>query len=234
MDITTLRDHIVVCSYNPQAPRLIEDLLAARPGSHVVLVTERDDVEPPPGAHVHLVRLDPTSPEALDASRVEEASVVVVMADDRPGRSSHDADARSILTVLAVERRRREVHTFVELRHAENAVHARNANVDEIVVSGAYTGTMLSHAVQFPGVSAVFSNLFEPGSGSVIAQEPLSSSDVGRPFAELAGRLLADGHGAVLGYKRGEVVKLAPPPTTALMAGDALIVVRAVRNPLDF
>lgn len=234
MDVTTLRDHIVVCSYNQQGPRLIADLLSARPGAHVVVVSEREDIELPTGAHVHHVRVDPTTPEALDASRIDEASVVVIMADDRPGRNSHDADARSILTVLAVERRRRDVHTIVELRHEENAVHARNAQVDEIVVSGAYTGTMLSHAAQFPGVSDVFHNLFEPGAGSVIAQVPLASADVGRPFSDVAARVMTSGDGAVLGYRRGEGLRLAPPPTTALMAGDSLVIVRAVRPPTEF
>jgi voltage-gated potassium channel len=234
MDVKTLNGHTVVFGYNAQVPRLVADLSQSRPGSHVVLVTERADAPDLPGAHAHRITLNPTDPGALDACNIDTASVVVVVADDAPGRSSHDADARAILTILAIERRRRDVHTIVELIHESNSVHAKNAHVDEIVVSGAFTGTMLSHAAQFPGVSDVFRNLFEPGSGSVIAQAPVPDAQVGRTFAEAATAWLEAGTGSLLGYRRGETVQLAPSAAVRLVAGDELIFVRAVRSATDF
>lgn len=224
METTELRDHLVICGWNSHARRLIEDLMEVNPGTDVVVLTERTDLPPLTEAGVHVVRMESTSSEGLERAGVAGARVVIVLSDDASGRTSHDADARTILTVLAVERMNADVHTIAELRHETNRHHAENAGVDELIISGSYTGTMLAQAARHPGVSDVYDDLFRAGAGSMIAHLPLQSGWEGRTFAELSRELLEQRGRILLGLRRGAEVMVSPSAQTTTDAGDELIV----------
>lgn len=228
MDMDSLSGHVVLCNWNDQAERLIADMQASSPDRPIVILTEQEGLPGLLDPNIQWVKADPTTSKGLDAAKVERAAVVVVLADKRGDRSSQDIDARSILTVLAIEQKNSKVHSIVELLNEENVFHVRNAGVDEIIVSESYTGTMLSQAIQNPGVSAVFRDLFDAGTGSQIRQVRLPHSFEGKHFSELMGAALKLKLGIPVGFRRGEEVVVSPLEDPLLRAGDMLLVIDRV------
>lgn len=228
MDVMGLVDHVVVCGWNPNGERLVRDLQASRPDTDIVIMSDREEIPRMLDDKIHYIIRDPTTEEALDKARVKHASVVVILSTKGGERNNQDADARSILTVLAVERLNPQVHTIVELNSEENIFHVENAGVDEIVVSEAYTGTMLSQAVQNPGVSDAFRDLFDTAKGSQLREMPIPEELVGEDFGEAMHAMYRDGKGVLVGYRRDDQVDLSPEKDVEFRLGDYAILMRAV------
>ena len=224
--------HIVICGWNDNGRRLVGDLLLSDT-TPTVRVISPNAFQP---ANVRVRRVDfvladPSTAEGLRAVEVDKADVVVILADTRGGRSQQDADARTILTVLAVEQLRPEVHTIAELFNPDNVFHAKNAGVDEVLISGAYSGVMLSQAVQSPGVLAVFRDLFSSGRGTRLHQEPLPADLDGVSFREASRALMAAQRGVLLGYRRDGAAVLHPPSSAPVAAGDQIFLLQRVAQP---
>ncbi len=226
MDIASLTQHVVICGWNETGRRLVADLIKSEKDPRVVVLYHTSTYPRLLDPRVHYLEEDPTTARGLEMARVKHAGVAVVLPEQTEGRDTQDADARSILTVLAVEQLNRGIHTIVELMNEENIYHVRNAGCDEVIVSGAYTGTMLSQAVQFPGVSDVFSDLFSPGKGSHLIELRLRKELVGKHFSEVSQVLFGDGEGILVGYRREGALELTPGQDEMLVAGDRVIMLK--------
>lgn len=226
MDIASLQDHVVICGWNETGRRLVEDLLKSDKDPRVVVLYHTSTYPRLLHPHVHYLEEDPTTARGLGLARVKQASVAVVLPELKEGMREQDADARSILTILAVEQLNPGIHTIVELMNEENVYHVKNAGCDEVIVSGAYTGTMLSQAVQFPGVSDVFGDLFSPGKGSHLIDLPLGAEHRGKRFSEVSRSLFLEGKGILVGYRRRGELRLTPGEDEELGAGDRMILLR--------
>jgi len=221
MEIAAMEHHVVICGWNKSAFRLVQDLLRQPSTPHIVILT--DDTETPQFKHTHIfyVFQDPTTAAGLDTARVRHADVVVVLADPRSG-APQDVDARTILTVLAVERLRPQVHTIAELLQEENVFHAKNASADEVLIAGEFTGAMLSQAVSSPGMTDVFTDLFDAGAGSQV-HERAAHGWVGQSFSAAAAGLLASQEGVLIGLRRDGVPEMAPAGDPCVAETDRLI-----------
>ena len=228
MEIATMEHHVVVCGWNESGYRLIQDLIQQPDSPHVVVLTDDSNIPQFKHTHIFYVFDDPTTAKALATSRVRHADIVVILADPRAG-SPQDIDARTILTILAVEQLRPEVHTIAELLQEENIFHANNANVDEVIIAGEYTGAMLSQAVQSPGMTDVFADLFDAGVGSYVREMPLPDSLIGESFTAASTELFARGLGVLLGYHRGGI-EMAPEGDPVLERGDRLILLSRLED----
>ena len=225
MEIATLEHQVVLCGWNETGLTLLQDLLS-RPGMpQVVVLTDDQDVIQVSHPRVFYIFADPTTARGLDMARVRHADVVVVLADTTRGRTPQDADARTILTVLAVEQLRPQVHTIAELHHAHNLFHAHNASVDEVLLVGEHTGSMLAQAVRCPGSSAAYRALFRTGSTSDVRERPVLPALHGRTLAAGADALLEAEGVVILGLRRGAgaPIQLDPDPELILQPGDILI-----------
>jgi len=226
MEISNLSKHVVICGWNETGKRLVSDLIESERDPHVVVLYHESKYPRLLDPNIYYLEEDPTTARGLDRARVKHASVAVVLPDLADGRSSQDADARSILTILAIEQINSNIHTIVELLNDENTFHVRNAGCDEVIVSGSYTGTMLSQVVQFPGVSDVFGDLFTPGTGSHLKEEMLDTDFFGKKFSEISSALFSKGNGVLVGYRRDGKLELSPSEDVVLQKNDRVIVVR--------
>lgn len=222
MEIASMEHHVVICGWNKSGSRLIQDLLRQPSTPHIVVLT--DNTKTPQFKHTHIfyVFQDPTTAKGLATARVRHADIVVILADQRAGEPQ-DIDARTILTILAVEQMRPQVHTIAELLQEENVFHARNASVDEVLITGEYTGAMLSQAVSSPGMTDVFDDLFDAGSGSLVIERD-ANGWVGQAFSAAAAGLLADQQGVLIGLRRDGVPCVAPPGDPIVETTDRLLV----------
>lgn len=228
MEIANLINHVVICGWNETGKRLVSDLIKSNKDPDVVVLYNNSTYPKLLDPNVHYIEADPTTAEGLELARIPNASVAVILPDQSESRTSQDADARSILTILAVERINPNIHSIVELLNDENVYHVRNAGCDEVIVSGSYTGTMISQVVQFPGISDVFGSLFDPGEGSQVYEKQLPDEMVGKSFSDVSSSLFENGRGVLIGYRRGTDLVMSPKKDVELKAKDNIIIIRQV------
>ena len=226
METANMKGHVVVCGWNETGRRLVTDLINSEHDPKIIVLQKESPLERLADPNIHYIDGDATTAQGLEHARVAHATVVVVLPDLSDNRSTQDADARSILTILAVERLNQKIHTVVELLNEENVYHVRNAGCDEVIVSGSYTGTMISQVVQFPGISDVFNSLFDPGDGTQVTEVAIEGS--GKRFSELSQTLYRSTNAILIGYRRDQKLVMSPKDDPTLEQGDTIIVIRRV------
>lgn len=226
MEIANLSGHVVICGWNETGRKLVSDLIESERDPHILVLFHESKFPRLLDPNIHYLEEDPTTAQGLERARVKHASVAVILPDTSEGRVAQDADARTILTVLAIEQINSNIHTIAELLNSENIFHVRNAGCDEVIVSGSYTGTMLSQVVQYPGVSDVFGDLFTPGEGSYLEEEPVEQGMIGRSFSEVSRDLFMCQRGILMGYRRAGTLKLSPKEDVRFEAMDRVIIIR--------
>lgn len=219
--ISTMDHHVVICGWNGSAIGLLQDLLGRPSHPQVVILTDSDAVPALRHGSLHHISADPTTAAGLARARVRYADIVVVLPQDTDPEKAQDVDARTILTVLAVEQLRPQVHTIAQIINPENAFHAHNAGVDELFPAACVTGVMLSHAVQSPGITDFYHALFQPG-GPTIQHQSLDEAMAGGTFLQAATTLMEDGL-TLMGIRRGGQPHMAPDPDLRLEPGDTLV-----------
>ena len=205
-----LKDHVLVCGWNPNVPRIVEGLLAAGAlVSHpVVLVNQAAETtvaelrERFPGVALHHV-FGPYQMEAtLKRAGAASAGAAIVVADTTLGP---DADNRTIICALALENLSGDIKTCAELLDAENEPNLKRTGVDEVVITGAHTGFFLSSGALAPGLSKAAHKLVTPGSGSELHRAAIPEGLLNQPFVSLQEHVRAQG-GLVLGIIRESAV----------------------------
>ncbi len=217
--------HIAICGWNDNGARLLRDLLRSEPPPFVTIVSTPAPLLASDHDTVVVFEGDPSTAAGLAAAGIDQAEVAVILADKRAGRRPQDADARTILTVLAIERARPEVHTIAELLNDDNMFHAYNAGVNEVLIADAYIGGILSQVVRSPGMTGVFSDLFCAGSGSRIVER---SAGEGIAFSALSRMLYGEGEGVLIGYRRDEVLTLSPSGDVRLQPSDRVLILQRI------
>ena len=212
-DLKDLKDHILICGWSPNVPRIVEDLIAAQALTDraLVLINQTEDAsidelrERYQSLDIHHVVGPYQIESTLKKAHCDRASAAIVVADTTQGL---DADNRTIIFTLAIENLNNEVKTCAELLDAENEPNLKRTGVDEIVITGAHTGFFLSSGALTPGLSKAAHKLVTPGSGSELRRVAIPESLLNRPFRELQEHVRIGG-GMVLGIIRESSVVTA-------------------------
>lgn len=184
------KDHVIVCGWNFQAPRIIQELLDARARRHFDIAVLPGKEAPEEldqfGSKVFVVTGSPADDRTLMQANILEAKSVIVLSDT--GLEANNADAWALMITLAVETMNPKVYTCVQLMNSENAIHLTRANVDEIVPIDVLGATLSVASALNPGVTKVINELVHFNSGSEIYRlsPPLPPDVVGTTFKEAA------------------------------------------------
>ncbi len=225
MDLVGVKNHIIVCGWNSNAPTVVKELLSLYKNElmHFVIVTE----EQPDyvfSERIHYVKGDFTRKEILERAQIEYSSSVIILADSTSERGPQDIDARTILASLAVERINSGIYTCVEILSPENVDHVTNAGVDEFIISAKYTGNLLAHSVKNPGITKVYNELLRSTEGNQIYRIPVSSSVANRSFKECAIEFLEKQVGILIGLERNQN-HLINPKDEIIRETDSLLLI---------
>ena len=191
LDTLKVKDHLLICGWNPYAENVLDTLFAAGMTREVVLVNElaEDQVATVIGRHpkrVRFVRGDASSEAVLERANVSEARAAIVVADaSRPAAPA--SDDRSILVTLALKSLRPDLRVTVEALDAQSEPHLRRAGADDIVIGGEFKAFLLSSAAVAPGISQVVRPLLTL-SGSELRRVAVPEELVGRSYGEVARR----------------------------------------------
>ena len=189
-----LSGHTIICGWNFQGERVINELFSAdvRQQRGVVVLNDNER-RPFKDERVEFIKGDPSQDEDLKRAGVMKADSVIVLTDLTKG--SNEADAEALMIVLAVESLNPKVHTCAQIVNSANRMHLERAHADEIICLDQVGGSLAVASALNHGISRIVSELLSFNMGSEFYRYDRRISDglVGKDFAE-AVQLLAKEH----------------------------------------
>ncbi len=235
VDWDDLRDHLIVCGFNRKAEIIIREFIAAYPDDDrpIVVIAELEGGvpqlhDPASRARVQFLNDDFTKLEALEKAGVRRAARCILLADTSKGRKERDADARTVLTALTIERLNPAVYTVAEIHRREHAHHLEMGKVNDYVVSGEQSAFLLAQSAITRGVMSVFSELLTRGHGNRFSRCSVTQPWKGRGFLELMVHMKEEHNALLIGVEQNE--KIVVNPTDYVFRGDEDVVLIAARD----
>ena len=230
MHLEDLEDHVMICGWNSGLELTIKQL-QMHPNfreREFVVIADRPELpelaQVPYRHRVRLVRDDFTRIEVLQKCNVGQASVALIVSDIAQGRTRQDADARTVMAALTIEKLNPDVYTCAELSNAMNESHLRMGKVNEVVITQDLAGHLLARAAVSPSSWRALHELVQPSTSRPgFTSYPVDPTLVGREFAQLVAEWIA-GQGVLLvGVYRPSGQTLLNPRRYQLEAGDELV-----------
>jgi len=239
MELDDLDRHILVCGYSRKVPRILDEILSddSDPNQQIVLVADAEHQE-----SLELLRQqhnrvlyalgDFTRMEVLREAGAARCATCIIVSDLSGHRTEQDADARTILAALTLEKMNPAAFTCAELQNSDYISHLEAGGVDDVVIGGEHSSLLLAHAAITRGLGDVVSELLTNKRGNQFYKLKLPASLAGRSFAELLS-LLRDQHGLILvGYQRDGGHIHVNPASYEAVSGDELVVIGSHRVTL--
>lgn len=187
-----LEKHIAVCGFNNNIENVIQGIINAAGTSipDIVLINAFPEseitslIERFPEASIHFVSGDYTSESTLLRASVSKASSAIILADPGP-EGTDKPDDRTLITTLAIKSMSKDIEVCAEVIDAKSVSHLRRAGVDQIVISGEFSGFLLANAVMSPGIPLALRKIINIKDGSDIRREVIPREFVGKTFREL-------------------------------------------------
>ena len=229
--------HIVICGWSSHGTEIVRELLTkdVERKREVVVVAQLATDPYPDEERVTFIKGNQTTTDDLRRAGVERADVAIVVADTSATESAvEDRDARTLITVLAIESLNPSCYTCVEVVKKENRGHFRRAKADELVVSAEMTGALLASSANVHGLSYLMSDLLTHPEGMEFHRVEVPPSMVGKTVQEVVGSLKADHNALFVGVfgADGAAAAVNPPADRKLAAAEALLVIAADRPVL--
>ncbi|MEN6427950.1 MAG: NAD-binding protein [Phycisphaerales bacterium] len=197
-------DHIVICGWNFQGQRIIDELMRSqgRKRRQVVILANRD-TRPVPDERLAFVQGDPTQDEALLRAGIPQAESAIILSD--MNKPANEADSEALMIILAVESLNRNVHSCVQVMNSANRVHFERAHADEVICLDQLGGTLAAASALNHGTSQVIAELLTSDAGSELyrLEPPLPESLHGKEFSEAA-RILGAKRIVLVGLETGD------------------------------
>ena len=198
-----LSNHIVICGWTQKTKIIIEEYRASQSTKRVpiVVISELDpeviDSDIQALGSVMFVHDDFTRVSALRRAGIDRATTCLVLTDTSGGRGEQDADARTILAALTVEKMNPDVFTCAELVNRNYASHLKVGNVNDYVVTSEYGAHVLAQTAMKRGLSNVVTELLTYEQGNEFHRVPVPASWIGETFDAKLAELRAE-HAAIL------------------------------------
>jgi voltage-gated potassium channel len=213
-----MENHVVICGWNDYVPIIIGEM---QKESHFktqnfVIISDIDilpDMTPygVDMTSVYHVRMDSASARSLENANIDDASTAIVVSDLTKGRTDHDADARSVLTAMTIEKMNPKVYTCVELIHQENNYHLALGKVDNVVLSSSLAAYVIAQSAMQTHVVPLYSELLNPSQGNSFFEVPFPSDQVLKHFDELITSWKTDYNALLVGVVREDGKVLVNP-----------------------
>ncbi len=226
-----LSGHIVICGWTQKTPIIIREYRAS-PASRkipVVVITEVDpellESESESLGNVMFVHDDFTKVNALHRAGISRAKTCLVLSDLTGGRSEQDADARTILAALTVEKINESVYTCAELVNRSYASHLEAGNVNDFVVSGEYGAHILAQAAMKRGLVNVVTELMTYERGNEFYRVPIPDSWVDTTFDEQLTKVRQRNNVILVAVHQAGGEAIINPDGYTFAAGDEVVLI---------
>lgn len=240
VDARDLVDHVVLCGWNSKAEIIAKELLVGvgDDGARMVAVAqfagEYPQLDGSLSRHLMFIDDDFTRVPALERAGIHAAKTCIILSDTSGGRSEQDADARTIMAALTVEKLSPAVYTCAELHNRVYGTHLELGHVNDYVVAGEHSAYLLAHAAMNRGLMSVVTELLTFERGNQFYRMPAPAAWEGRPYAEAFLELKQEYNAVLIGvYRAGEEITVNPAEHQ-FAAGDDIVLIadRDLRNEI--
>jgi len=232
MEWEDLRDHLVICGWSRKAEIIVREYVAAYPDDDrpIAVLAELEGGVPTlrdaaSRMRVQFLNDDFTKLEALEKVGVRRAARCIILADTSKGRKERDADARTVLAALTIERLNPAVYTVAEIHRREHGHHLEMGKVNDYVVSGEQSAFLLAQSAITRGVMSVFSELLTREHGNRFSRCSVTSAWKGKAFLDLLVHLKKEHNALLVGV--AEEDRIVVNPTEYVFRGDEDVVLIA-------
>jgi voltage-gated potassium channel len=220
VEFKNLKNHIVICGWNETGRYIIKEI-RENPKlfkKHIVVVTEEKDESIPKECFVKIG--DPTKEDTLLSVNIEQAGLVIILAEKKELLNEDTIDARTSLIALLIRSLSPKVFIIAEYLKEENARAARKRHLaSKIIIAGEYLGKLIGKSVIQPKSLEILEELLEDINLKIIPFRELS--DKSMTLEEILKKL---GFLKIIGVYKGKSLVLAPPLTLKVNPEDELIV----------
>lgn len=185
-----LHDHIVICGWTPKTEVILREYRVnqSTKNAPIVIIAEVEHEKIAPEIerlpNVFVIHDDFTKLSALERAGISKARICIVLADTSDGRSEQDADARTVLASLSVEKANPDVYTCAELFNRSYGTHLELGKVNEFVVSEEYGAYVIAQAGMHRGLINVLGELLTYRHGNEFFRTAIPASWIGKTFNE--------------------------------------------------
>lgn len=228
IQLEDLERHILICGYNAGVETTITEL-QSHPDfreREIVIITEREEIPPmdiPFPSRVRSVKEDFTRVDVLKRCNVERCSVALIVSEITHNRSRQDADARTVLAALTIEKLKPGVHTCAELSNAQSEPHLRMGGVNEVIVTRNIAGHLLAQAAMYSANVHLLQDLLRPTSGNVLQPFDVPEELTGLTFSEALTRVHQESGMILMAVEDAEGQLFLNPKDHVLVLGDRLL-----------
>lgn len=214
-----MKKHVIVCNYDSAAKEIVEN--ASKRGIPVVIVSETEVNEP--GLDFSYVRGSCLDERVLERAGIRNADTAVILAGNHVN-ALEDAktDAMIILTGMKIKKINPKVFIIAEILLQKSSEHAEAVGIDEVVVRGTLSSSLLSRAIDSRGISKVLISMLN-GTGDIKIREEDCSGYRGMKISDVTSSFMKAGR-FILGMRSGNKVISTLDPSAALDC-DAIIYV---------
>ncbi|MBN1898983.1 MAG: NAD-binding protein [Spirochaetes bacterium] len=209
IDLSKLKNHLVICGWRPQLPQIINDILTVKPElkpSHIVLVNFADpqkieDIRADRKlSKIKFIYGDYSDEAVLRRANIMEAKTVIIIADHtNPAATIHEIDSRTVMTVMIIENLTKEIYTSAELLDPKFERYLKLSYCDEIILSRAYSRIFLANAAAASGISQVVHKIVEVDSPTPLKVMPFPDRFIGKTFKDVADFFKTKGNYILIG-----------------------------------
>jgi voltage-gated potassium channel len=232
IQLEDLEGHVVICGFNRGVETAICELQRHPDFSdrEVVVITEREELPAlnvPFPSRVRAVREDFTRVDVLRKCNIERATTAIIVSEITHNRSRQDADARTVLAALTIEKLSPSVHTIAELSNSQSEFHLRMGGVNEVIVTRSIAGHLLAQAAMYSANVHLLQELLSTTTGNTLQPYLVEQELVGTSFAEALPRVYGRLGSIPVAVEQADGTLLLNPKNYQVQLGDKLICVSA-------
>ena len=215
-------NHLIIFGWNSKAKNILAEIRTNEELQHmpVTIVDELIETKPVDDGNMTFVRGNATEMSILKQANVGEAKYAIVLACD----STSQADQKTVLTVLAIEKENPNIVTSAEINDMNNAEHLQRAGCDIIVNSPDLTSRMLAMSIQNSSITRVITDLIS-GDENELYRNRIPKLYVGKKYGQLLSELKQDHDVILIGLERDGKCILNPPSDIIAAENDYLLLI---------
>ncbi len=231
-----LDKHIIICGYNENLESVIEGIISfsGKIIPDIVLINSLTETEIAgimegfPGVPLHYVYGDYTAEATLQRATISKVSSAIILAD--PGTDGQEKpDDRTLIATLAIKSMSKDTQVCAELLDGKSIPHLRRAGVDQVILSGEFSGFLLANAVLSPGIPQALREIINIHGGSDIQRRKIPREYNGKSFRNLALDFM-DNHGYIT---LGIITEKKSFNMESMLAGESSVIDSFIRKKFD-
>lgn len=202
-----LRNHAVICNYDPAGKEIIRSL--NKEGIPVVLVSNKEISGE--GLEFDYVKGTCLDKEALRMAGIEKSDSAIILAGKYVNEEEAvEVDARTILMGMTIKKISPETRVIAEILEHDSEEHAINAGIDETIVRGNLSSMLLSRSIRSPGVTRLLKDLIS-GTGDFSIEEKTIKHYSGKRYSDVYQNFSGPDSFVLFFKKEGKIISEVNP-----------------------